>query len=190
MSRAPSFRSAAAPDVGSSCLVHLQNHENYRGRHPEPGSSAPPRVLTPIGRVAYASVEERKTGLRFGGKSGSRFREKSGSRFREKIRLHFRGRAALQRRVTRSVRARGFSPGARSSGETPETTRNSYHWARLAAPLRITDLSDSRPGTQPPLCGKSAPQPGIKPVIARDTTYSVCLLTGTIGRSNFAFPST
>jgi hypothetical protein len=35
---------------------------------------------------------------------------------------------------------------------------------------------------------KSGPQPRIKPVIARDTTYGVSLLTGTTGGSNFAIP--
>jgi hypothetical protein len=36
---------------------------------------------------------------------------------------------------------------------------------------------------------KTWPQPRIKPVIARDTTYGVSLLTGTICGSNFAIPS-
>src|ERR1035437_5161864 len=36
---------------------------------------------------------------------------------------------------------------------------------------------------------KTGPQPRIKPVIARDTTCSVSLLTGTICGSNFAIPS-
>ena len=35
---------------------------------------------------------------------------------------------------------------------------------------------------------KTRPQPRIKPVIARDTTCSVSLLTGTIYGSNFAIP--
>ena len=35
---------------------------------------------------------------------------------------------------------------------------------------------------------KIGSEPGIKPVIARDTTYSVSLLTGTICGSNFAIP--
>jgi len=35
---------------------------------------------------------------------------------------------------------------------------------------------------------KTRPQPRTKPVIARDTTYGVSLLTGTIGGSNFAIP--
>ncbi len=39
-------------------------------------------------------------------------------------------------------------------------------------------------------CGKPDLRPRISPVIARDTTCSVSLLTGTIGGSNFAFPST
>jgi hypothetical protein len=38
-------------------------------------------------------------------------------------------------------------------------------------------------------CGKSGLNPRTKPVIARDTTCSVSLLTGTIGGSNFAIPS-
>jgi len=37
---------------------------------------------------------------------------------------------------------------------------------------------------------KTRPEPRTKPVIARDTTYSVSLLTGTICGSNFAIPST
>ena len=37
---------------------------------------------------------------------------------------------------------------------------------------------------------KTRPQPRIKPVIARDTTCSVSLLTGTICGSNFAIPRT
>ena len=37
---------------------------------------------------------------------------------------------------------------------------------------------------------KIRPQPRIKPVIARDTTCSVSLLTGTTSGSNFAIPST
>jgi hypothetical protein len=37
---------------------------------------------------------------------------------------------------------------------------------------------------------KTRPQPRIKPVIARDTTYCVSLLTGPTGGSNFAIPST
>jgi hypothetical protein len=37
---------------------------------------------------------------------------------------------------------------------------------------------------------KTGPEPGTKPVIARDTTCSVSLLTGTICGSNFAIPST
>ena len=41
-----------------------------------------------------------------------------------------------------------------------------------------------------PQCGKPGPSPRIKPVIARDTTYSVSLLTATTGGSNFAIPST
>ena len=36
---------------------------------------------------------------------------------------------------------------------------------------------------------KTRPQPRINPVIARDTTYSVSLLTCTTSRSNFAIPS-
>lgn len=40
-----------------------------------------------------------------------------------------------------------------------------------------------------PFMWKSRPQPRIKPVIARDTTCSVSLLTGTICGSNFAIPS-
>ena len=36
---------------------------------------------------------------------------------------------------------------------------------------------------------KTPPQPRIKPAIARDTTCSVSLLTGTSGGSNFAIPS-
>jgi hypothetical protein len=39
-------------------------------------------------------------------------------------------------------------------------------------------------------CGKVGSPPRIKPVIARDTTCSVSLLTGTICGSNFAIPST
>ena len=39
------------------------------------------------------------------------------------------------------------------------------------------------------LLWKSRPTSRIKPVIARDTTYSVSLLTCTISRSNFAIPS-
>jgi hypothetical protein len=37
---------------------------------------------------------------------------------------------------------------------------------------------------------KTGPEPRTKPVIARDTTCSVSLLTGTICGSNFAIPST
>ena len=37
---------------------------------------------------------------------------------------------------------------------------------------------------------KKDPETRIKPVIARDTTYCVSLLTGTTGGSNFAIPST
>jgi hypothetical protein len=37
---------------------------------------------------------------------------------------------------------------------------------------------------------KSRPSSRTKPVIARDTTYCVSLLTGTISGSNLAFPST
>src|SRR5450755_2178353 len=37
---------------------------------------------------------------------------------------------------------------------------------------------------------KTRPEPRTKPVIARDTTCSVSLLTGTICGSNFAIPST
>ncbi len=40
------------------------------------------------------------------------------------------------------------------------------------------------------LVWKTRPQPRIKPVIARDTTYCVSLLTGPTGGSNFAIPST
>jgi hypothetical protein len=40
------------------------------------------------------------------------------------------------------------------------------------------------------LVWKTSPQPRIKAVIARDTTYCVSLLTGTTGGSNFAIPST
>jgi hypothetical protein len=36
---------------------------------------------------------------------------------------------------------------------------------------------------------KTGPQPRIKAVIARDTTYCVSLLTGPTGGSNFAIPS-
>jgi hypothetical protein len=37
---------------------------------------------------------------------------------------------------------------------------------------------------------KTGNQPGIKPVIARDTTYGISLLTSTTYGSNFAIPST
>jgi hypothetical protein len=36
---------------------------------------------------------------------------------------------------------------------------------------------------------KKGTETSIKPVIARDTTYSVSLLTATTGGSNFAIPS-
>jgi hypothetical protein len=41
-----------------------------------------------------------------------------------------------------------------------------------------------------PCVWKTCHQGRIKPVIARDTTYSVSLLTCTTGGSNFAIPST
>ena len=58
---------------------------------------------------------------------------------------------------------------------------------------RTTVLTASGPYSSPsvePGCGKVGSPPRIKPVIARDTTCSVSLLTGTICGSNFAIPST
>src|SRR3954452_20732837 len=57
----------------------------------------------------------------------------------------------------------------------------------IKTPQRGNQISQLKPSTPGPLW-KTRTQPRTKPVIARDTTCSVSLLTGTICGSKFAIP--
>ena len=82
--------------------------------------------------------------------------------------------------------------GTRPGGTTETPDRNRSDTTATPAPAvryvpkMPTPTKSQRPGFS--TVWKSGPQPRIKPVIARDTTYGVSLLTGTTHGSNFAIP--
>jgi len=79
-----------------------------------------------------------------------------------------------------------WKSGALATRQRAEMNRGSSHGHNLQMPEMPYDPHFQNRRCNP--CGNPVPPPRIKPVIARDTTYCVSLLTDTIYGSNFAFP--
>ena len=87
--------------------------------------------------------------------------------------------------IARHLQGRVVGTGWNSSPGTTEFQVKHDPEKRIPVPLCPVKAASCFPQ-----CGKLGFHPRISPVIVTDTTCSVSLLTGTIGGSNFAFPST